>query len=221
MFSNSTIQQGSDCIFATRDDAAKGVSAALLLFAYGSEPAEDTVCKDGLAIALNGTAGILTDAIDQIIGSGAAGKLTAAKALIDGAMKAANRRVWELRLRLGQGICVGGFLLYSMGLEYEAIAWGGGAAYCLDAGGLRRISHCSDLVCDALGNSEFWQGNYFGGAFPLYGSIMGASCQPDPACAAELISAMRPGVTDGRLTEIMYAALTQDPAPPAVIEIHK
>lgn len=188
------VEPGAPAVCAAHELEDKDITAACLLFGAGTIPRRDATYKSGIQDATDNAARWVMDAMDRMMnGDGRTDLHYVAAGVID-SIRRSNRQIREVSQYVGQGIFVGGTIIYRVKNRYVMLTFGGGCVYQLDASGLKQLSkdESSDgWVRDAIGCKEHWQGTWTTGTLMPGGRLFALSSDfPDKEKMTQLLGGM-------------------------------
>lgn len=152
------------CCAAKKRDQQQ-ICAGVLLDVYGTVPDRNSVCRDSHERVLIQTKYTLLEILDRLAtGSGAYDIQLSQMTLVD-ELHNINHHIREVRAFLGQGIYLGGVVLYSTAQSYAVISFGGTTVLHLGIDTLKPIfpPPPDQLIRNALGANSVWKPEVFVG----------------------------------------------------------
>lgn len=188
------IEPGAPAVCAAHELEDKSITAACLLFGSGTVPHQDATYKSGIQDAAENTARWVMDALDRMMNGDGKTDLHYVAAGVIESIRRSNRQIREVSQYVGQGIFVGGAVIYCVKSRYILLTFGGGFVYQFDATGLQRISNeepSDGWVRDAIGSKGHWQGTWTTGTLTPGCRLFALSSNlSDKGKAAKLLSGM-------------------------------
>lgn len=171
---DSTPSSNTACLAKEVKD--RGLGCAILLYACGSVMAADAV-MDAVPFTLSKAEATLRQSMDEILHSGGADDLLYAVTSLTTVCKDLNREIIDISDYLGQGIYLGGVIMYHTYRNYALLPFGGGHAYRYENETLSvlGVQYEDPFARNALGASRSWdcefiQGDYQEGLHFLFTS---------------------------------------------------
>ena len=148
------IDRSGKAICAGKTWAVSGGTAGVLLYGFGTRPPADAVCTDGIRKSLENTAKTVLAAMDTAASSASGSDLRYVWATTADALRNANDQICSLSAFLGQGLYIGGTIVYIVRNQYFLYTFGGAASYIWDGSSLVPLVllDSDGLIRDALGN---------------------------------------------------------------------
>lgn len=146
---------------AVKEWQDKQIAVGILLFTYGTVPHPLSVCPDAGPKVLQITKALIQAEAEKIVNHDGSTDIQYAAARLSDSLAAANKRICELNALLGQGIYVGGVIVYLSTDQYLAMPFGGAVVYTWNGYYLQPIAQdkSDNLIRDALGSKEAWECN--------------------------------------------------------------
>lgn len=186
-FGFDTVQDG--CVCLAKRWKKQNVTAGFLLTAFGTLPAVDSISQDSMKASLTITAGAIQECLESAATSdGSQDLLYCATRLMD-TFAAVHGRIRALRSLLGQGIYIGGAVVYFAGQQYILFPFGGVSCHTWD--GIELIRQGSSafepgadgLIHDAIGCTESWKGQCWQGTLAPGRHLLCMTGEPDQEAA--------------------------------------
>lgn len=198
-------------ICSVRQCPEKQLTAATLLFSFGTIPDDNSVCPDSNRRAVRQADMVLQEQLGQTLESEKAGSFQFAASMIIDALQRCNRQIWETGIYLGQGLYLGGVIVYCVGNDFIFFPFGGGTVYTWDGKTLVRqgTPETNDgLIRDAVGSRSTWQPKCWQGRLEAGGRLL---CLTDVINNAErCITSIRKGEEPGAHASTVAVLLRRD-----------
>lgn len=145
----------------------KNVSAGIMLYVFGTTPDPNAICTDAHKQAINLIRVMLMEKLEEITSGIGANDVRYASMMLLDTLNDCNLRIRELRAFLGQGIYLGGTVIYTSARSCCVITFGGCSAYLWTEHSITRFGTPPDshLIRDALGGREAWKPEVFQHSF--------------------------------------------------------
>lgn len=188
------IEPGAPAVCAAYELEGKGIAAACLLFGVGTIPHQDAAYKSGVQDATDNAARWVMDALDRMMNGDGRTDLHYVAAGVIESIRRSNRQIRGVSQYVGQGMFVGGTVIYCVKNRYVLLTFGGGCIYQFDSTGLKRLSNeepSDGWVRDAIGSKGYWQGTWTTGTLTSGCRLFALSSHlSDKEKAAQLLSGM-------------------------------
>ena len=168
------VDSSGNAVCSVKQWPEKELLCGVQLFVYGSPAPRHSVCPDSFMLALRKAISHIQTTAENLVQSEGYGDLMyAATRLCDG-IKEVNIQIWELGAFLGQGIYIGGNIVYLVGSQYFITPFGGGHVYLWDGETLKRRGAKSQdrFIRDAIGAAAVWPGICWKGTLAEGNSIL-------------------------------------------------
>lgn len=146
---------------AVKEWPDKKITVGILLFTFGTVPHPLSVCPDAGKKVLQLSKSLIQAEAEKIAENDGATDIQYAAARLSDSLVAANKRICELSALIGQGIYVGGAIIYCSSDQYLAIPFGGAVVYTWNGYYLQAIAQekSDNLIRDAIGSKKGWKSN--------------------------------------------------------------
>ena len=221
------IGQKTHCICAQRSYKEHQISCGAMFYGYGTVPRLDAIMDNGVDRAVKAVAGFVTKAIEEASNDPAqCTDIQAVAHQLATALRTASRTLWEISRLAGQGLYVGGTIVYTYKQAYIATAFGGAELLSFSNGYLCTIAGQSDdkLIYDAVGGKNGWAGKFVRGDFSSHDILFGTTgpiIHKHEDCTQQLQEYTMPGIHTTTGAMIVRQYLDIDPECAAVIEYRK
>ena len=156
------------------------LNAGCLLYGFGSVPEADTVVDNAILRAVNCAAGSITQALNLAMQSEHSSDFAIVAQNIAQTLRAISKNLWDLSRCSGQGVYIGGVIVYFAGCNYFAIPFGGAALLSFQDRALSRLDTPAEnnIIHDALGIRTGWSGRIMQGSLVPGGILLGTTGIP-------------------------------------------
>lgn len=160
------IDFSGDAVCAVKQWEEKNITTAYLLFSYGTEIAPLSICPNARDQCMEKMEGMIRQQLDLITYSGGVKDTQYVLTKLNDVLRQCNLETYQIGAFLGQGIYLGGTVIFIQDVNFLVIPFGGGMAYLWD--GDKLLLKCdppnpNGLISDALGSCEKWRGKYWTG----------------------------------------------------------
>lgn len=141
----------------------RNVSAGIMLYVFGTVPDPNAISKDAHTQTLYQVRNRLLEKIEEIAEGIGANDIRYANMILLDTLNDCNLRVREIRSFLGQGIYLGGTVVYTSGKTFCAISFGGSSVFRWSDHSITRLGNVpqDQLIRNALGGREAWKPDIF------------------------------------------------------------
>lgn len=213
-----------NAVCAVRRWPERNLVAGYLLFVYGTKPSPQSVCPDCHEKSLIQAENIIQEHLESVAANEGSSDPRFVAACISDILQKINRRTYELAAFIGQGIALGGTVMFQSGDALIATAFGGGRMHFWDGNTLYpqgEIPAADGLVHDALGTRQSLKFKYWHGRLmPNQRFICTSDILPDLAKAAHAVTeGSRPGSHNNTVAMLLRKELEmRNIHPTAVLE---
>ena len=146
----------------------RNVSIGAMLYVYGSSPHPKSICPDGQTQTLYQIRNVLIERLDELASGIGGTDILYVSTMLKDILADANVKIREIRSFLGQGIYLGGTVIYVSGRAYAALSFGGSSVYHCSGLTLERLTPVPGdfLIRNALGGSSVWKPDVVLGDLP-------------------------------------------------------
>lgn len=171
----------ANVICVSRSMPDRELNAGCLLYGFGSVPEADTVVDNAIQRAVNCAAGSITQTLDLAMESEYGTNFTPVAQNTAQTLRAVSKNLWDLSRCSGQGVYIGGVVVYFAGCNYFAIPFGGAALLSFRDRTLSRLDTpaVSNIIHDALGIRNGWSGRIMQGSLAPGDILLGATGVPN------------------------------------------
>lgn len=174
------VAPAANVICVSRSIPEQELNAGCLLYSFGSVPEADTVVDNAILRAVNCAAGSLTQTINQAMQNEHSNDLTIVAQNIAQTLRAISKNLWDFSRCTGQGVYIGGVIVYFAGCNYFAIPFGGAALLSFQGRELSRLDPPAEnnIIHDALGIRNGWAGRILQGSLAPGSILLGTTGTP-------------------------------------------
>ena len=142
------------------------LTAGYLLFVFGTQPPEYSVCPDCHARSLVLAESLLQEKFETLAQSDGCKDAKFAAASITDALQTCNKQIYDLAAYIGQGIALGGAVIFVMDDTCIAMSFGGARMHFWTGSELHPHGEppaANGLIADAIGTRQVWKGKFIRG----------------------------------------------------------
>ena len=214
-----------NAICAVRQWEDKNLTAGYLLFVYGSQPPQYSVCPDCQSRSLSAVEAMLQERFETVANSDGFHDAKYVAASITDILQQCNRRVYDFATYIGQSIALGGAVIFTIGETCIAMAFGGARMMFWNGSELHLHGEPpaeNGLVTDAMGTRQIWKCKFIRGKIlPGQRFICVSDYLPNSQKANQAVKeGSTPGSHNNTVAMLLRKELEQKDIPPtAVLDI--